>query len=553
MKNLLLLFTLLILTASLSSNCARKGNPMGGPKDSISPVMVTANPAYKSIHFNSKKIKLNFDEYVKFKDLNKQLIVSPPLNHPSIIKPSGTASKTISIEIMDTLKENTTYAFNFGNSIVDNNEGNRLGSFKYVFSTGSYVDSLEVQGVVSDAFDEEVADNIAVLLYEIDSSYTDSLVYKEKPDYVTSTLDSVSFHLTNIKKGSYQMVALNDYNSNYLFNPKQDQIAFVKDPVKIPSEKAFHLRLFSEIPPFQLKRPLESGVGKIIFGFEGNARPVEIKLLTTAPNTFKSFVNFEKETDTLNYWYVPFETDSLQFQVTAKNLDTLFTVQLRTSKMDSLTLKAVHSKTLHPKDTFALESNIPIESIDPSRIRLFDKDTLQVDFTPFLNSSKTKISLDFRRKPKENYLLEVLPNSLVDFYGFTNDTLVYRLKTLDSEAYGAIEMNVQGLPNTALIAELFSEKEGVIERQFSNEKNRFVFEQLVPKTYKFRVIADSNKNGKWDTGNFLKKLQPEEVFYYPQEIKLRANWTVNETFVLEFQPSVIESVAKDSLTQINSD
>ncbi|MDA9111808.1 Ig-like domain-containing protein [Flavicella sp.] len=547
MKNLLLLFTVLILTAGFTSNCARKGNPMGGPKDSISPVMVTANPAYKSIHFKSKKIKLDFDEYVKFKDLNKQLIVSPPLNHPSLIKPSGTASKTISIEIMDTLKENTTYAFNFGNSIVDNNEGNRLGSFKYVFSTGSYVDSLEVQGVVSDAFEEEVADNIAVLLYEIDSSYTDSLVYKEKPDYVTSTLDSVSFDLTNIKKGSYQMIALNDYNNNYLFNPKQDQIAFVKNPVKIPTEKAFHLRMFSETPPFQLKRPLESGVGKIIFGFEGNARPLDIKLLTTTPDAFKSFVNLEKETDTLNYWYVPFETDSLQFQVTGKNLDTLFTVQLRTSKMDSLTLNAIYSRTLHPKDTFALESNIPLESIDPSQIRLFDKDTLQVKFSPFLNSSKMKISLDFQRKPKEDYLLEILPNTVVDFYGSTNDTLVYRLKTLDNEAYGAIEMDVQGLPNTALIAELYSEKEGVIERQFSNGKNLFVFEQLVPKTYKFRVISDSNKNGKWDTGSFLKKLQPEEVFYYPQEIKLRANWTVNETFVLEPQPSIIVPVAKDSL------
>ena len=164
-----------------------------------------------------------------------------------------------------------------------------------------------------------------------------------------------------------------------------------------------------------------------------------------------------------------------------------------------------------------------------------------------------KISLDFQRKPKEDYLLEILPNAVVDFYGSTNDTLVYRLKTLDNEAYGAIEMDVQGLPNTALIAELFTEKEGVIERQFSNGKNLFVFEQLVPKTYKVRVISDSNKNGKWDTGSFLKKLQPEEVFYYPQEIKLRANWTVNETFVLEPQPSIIVPVAKDSLRQINSD
>ena len=116
-----------------SVNCARKGRPNGGPKDTLSPIMVTAYPPYESINFEKKKIKLQFDEYVKFKDLNKQLIISPPLKNTPEITPIGTASKTVLIKITDTLKPDTTYSINFGNSIIDNNEGNQLGAFKYVF------------------------------------------------------------------------------------------------------------------------------------------------------------------------------------------------------------------------------------------------------------------------------------------------------------------------------------------------------------------------------------------------------------------------------------
>ena len=131
-KHIIFVFAVILLT----SNCARKGRPNGGLKDSLAPVMVIANPPYKSINFNSKKIKLSFDEYVTLDKLNQQLVISPPLKYAPTISPQGSPSKEITIKLTDTLKENTTYIFNFGNSIKDNNEGNTLKSFNYVFSTG---------------------------------------------------------------------------------------------------------------------------------------------------------------------------------------------------------------------------------------------------------------------------------------------------------------------------------------------------------------------------------------------------------------------------------
>ena len=170
--------------------CGRKGTPSGGIKDIIPPKLKYAEPPNLSVDFKAKKIRLYFDEYIKLNKIQEQLIVSPPLKYTPVITPAGTASKVIEILIKDTLQENTTYTINFGQSIVDNNEGNPNSFLTYVFSTGSYIDSLSLKGVVEDASNKKAETFISVMLYEIDSTYNDSTVYKRPPNYITNTLDS---------------------------------------------------------------------------------------------------------------------------------------------------------------------------------------------------------------------------------------------------------------------------------------------------------------------------------------------------------------------------
>jgi len=201
---------LLIALSLFITNCAKRGRPTGGKKDSIPPLLVKATPNHKSINFKATKINIAFDEYIKLKDVNKQLIISPPLKNTPLITPIGTASKFINIKILDTLMENTTYTFNFGNSVVDNNEGNKLEHFKYVVSTGTFIDSLKIEGTISDAFNQKSDENVSVMLYEINEHFTDSIIFKEKPMYVTSTLDSTNFELSNLKAGKYLLVLLNN-------------------------------------------------------------------------------------------------------------------------------------------------------------------------------------------------------------------------------------------------------------------------------------------------------------------------------------------------------
>lgn len=520
--------------AVLLINCARRGSPTGGPKDETAPVMVTAKPPYETTHFKKENIKLYFDEYVVLKDLQKQLIVSPPLKNPAVITPQGVPSKYINIKLVDTLKKNTTYIFNFGSAVQDNNENNKLESFKYVFSTGSYIDSLTLKGTVVNAFSNEKLKQVNVALYKIDTIFNDSIIYKQKPNYVTSTLDSTNFKFTNIKQGKYLAIALKEESNDYIFNAINDKIAFVLDTISLPKDSviAMPLHLFKETQPFKFKRGKEVSKGKIQFGFTGAKKDFSVKLISEVPSEFLSITHFEKEKDTLNYWFTPVKKDSLNFIVSQQKFIDTVTVKLRKKKMDTLVLKSSINSSLHPKDTFFINSNNPIVKIDVSKISITDKDTIAVSFKKIISKKENKIGLLFPHKFEQNYTVKILPNAFVDLYNQKNDSLQVDLRTQKLVDYGEIELKIENKKNKNLIVELITDKK-VIQTKFLNTSKSLNFTFLNPKKYTIRVIVDKNNDKKWTTGSFLRRIYPEKVIYLPNEIELRANWTVNETIFVE--------------------
>src|SRR5690554_4410425 len=189
LKHRLLYIPIALLLLLSFVDCAKKGTPSGGPRDTIPPIIVQSNPENFTTNFTGNEIEIRFDEYIKLKDISKELIIFPPMKYTPIITPIST-SKTLKIKLIDTLRPNTTYSFNFGKSIVDNNEGNQFEYFKYIFSTGNYIDSLKLSGVVRDA--ELISPEIpaTVMLYKAHENFTDSLVYSEKPTYITVTTDT---------------------------------------------------------------------------------------------------------------------------------------------------------------------------------------------------------------------------------------------------------------------------------------------------------------------------------------------------------------------------
>ena len=520
-------FLLVLMIASAFFDCARRGTPTGGPKDTIPPVLIKAIPAMETVNFKEKQIKIYFDEYIKLKDVSQKLVISPPQKTNPILTPVGTASKFITIKIQDTLDANTTYSFNFGNSIVDNNEENKLGNFKYVFSTGTYIDSLNLAGEVTDPMMKKTVKGIDVMLYEYNASYTDSVIYKQKPRYIGNTLDSTLFELTNLRAGKYLLIALKDANNNKIYNPEIDKIGFIKDTITIPTDQKYNFTIFKEIPKLKVFRPKEVSKGRIQFGFEGNANDLDIELLTQKPADFKSQIVFEKGKDTLNYWYTPFEADSLTFSVKKNDYTEKFTLRPRGTKIDSLKMTQNATGTLHLIDTFSITTNTPMVSFDRSKIKITEKDSTLVDFKETLSKSKTKLTLNFDKKYNTDYNFELKSKAITDIFGLSNDSIVYKLKTKTPEDYGIINIDLSSTKNTALIVELLNEKDVLIRLIKIDKPQKVSFNLLSPGNYGVRVTIDENKNGVWDTGSFLDKRQPEVVKYFDKKTELRANWDVN--------------------------
>jgi len=520
-----LLFAFLIL---FFSQCAKKGRPSGGPKDEDAPLFVTADPPYESINFDKNEINIYFNEYIKLKDLNKQLIVSPPLNpsNPSLISPQGSPSKFINIKILDTLKENSTYIFDFGNSVQDNNESNTLERFKYVFSTGTYIDSLTLEGSVKNSFKSEDLKNIKLLLYRLDSSYSDSAVYKRKPDYVTSSLDTSNYKFSNLRKGNYLLVALNDERSDYLFNPKADEIGFLKDTISLPRDSILKdiISIFKEELPYKFKRGKEISKGQLILGYEGKATKINIETLSAVPDNFQTITFPEKDKDTINLWHTPIERDSLIFKVNNNGISDTIVIKLRKKEIDSLKVSPQTIGVLDYKDTLFLSTNNPIIKIDTTKINFIDTDTINILYTPYISKKENKIGFIFQKKFKKTYKLNVYPNALTDIFNTSNDTIISQFKTRSLEDYGEITLDVKNTKKTPVIIQLTDLNDKTIAQETTSVSKNISFKYLNPNRYKIRIIYDTNNNGKWDTGNYLAKKQPELVEYLPEIQEVRANW-----------------------------
>ena len=520
-----LLFAFLIL---FFSQCAKKGRPSGGPKDEDAPLFVTADPPYESINFDKNEINIYFNEYIKLKDLNKQLIVSPPLNpsNPSLISPQGSPSKFINIKILDTLKENSTYIFDFGNSVQDNNESNTLERFKYVFSTGTYIDSLTLEGSVKNSFKSEDLKNIKLLLYRLDSSYSDSAVYKRKPDYVTSSLDTSNYKFSNLRKGNYLLVALNDERSDYLFNPKADEIGFLKDTISLPRDSILKdiISIFKEELPYKFKRGKEISKGQLILGYEGKATKINIETLSAVPDNFQTITFPEKDKDTINLWHTPIEKDSLIFKVNNNGISDTIVIKLRKKEIDSLKVSRQTIGVLDYKDTLFLSTNNPIIKIDTTKINFIDTDTINILYTPYISKKENKIGFIFQKKFKKTYKLNVYPNALTDIFNTSNDTIISQFKTRSLEDYGEITLDVKNTKKTPVIIQLTDLNDKTIAQETTSVSKNISFKYLNPNRYKIRIIYDTNNNGKWDTGNYLAKKQPELVEYLPEIQEVRANW-----------------------------
>jgi uncharacterized protein (DUF2141 family) len=537
----------IVLSIVVISGCAKRGSPTGGPVDSIPPVLINASPKINSINFDSKEIRLTFDEFVKLDNVDEQLIISPPINKSSYeVKPLNGVTKKVFLEFIDSLETETTYSINFGNSIKDNNEGNPLTFFSYTFSTGETIDSLYVRGNISDAFDKETDDYISIHLYRIDSIFNDSIIFNNRPTYISNSLDSTSYQFKNIKEGKYLILALKDIDNNYFFDPFYDKIGFIDSLITLPRDSIINFKLFKEETSLIWDKPHFINSEKIGFGYYGKLDLKNIKIESSLPDSVNYTYTKENEKDTLIFWLSRNSFDSLNFNLIEKDTTKLVTVKFDRAKdtlIDSLSISPKTTSIIHLKETFKLSSNIPLKNIEDSLITVRDIDSLIVPFTSSINDNLDQIDIEFEVSPSDNYRVFILPKAINDIRGVSNDTLQYNVVSQSLEDYGNVYLDVIRNSTSKFILQMIDSNGDVI-REFKNvnQDTTYNFDYIRPGKYTFRLIEDTNNNDIWDTGNYLKKIKPESVYYFLNELEVRANWDLNETFNLNQIISVKDSI-----------
>lgn len=448
------LFFLIIISGGYflvvgTSGCGQVGMPTGGPKDTIPPRLVSASPKLNSTNVGGNKITLTFNEYVDLKDPQSNVLISPyPKKSPSV----DYKLKTVTVKLKDSLMPNTTYSINFGNAIVDNNEGNPLKDFTYVFSTGNGIDSLTLSGKVVLAESGKADSTLIAMLYR---NADDSAVQKRKPDYIARLRGDGSFTFMNLPQDRFNIYALKDGDGGKTYNSKKELFAFADEPVVV-SENTSPVFLF--------------------------ASAIEKEGVGAAPKP----------------------------SAPAKKLNILFPQGLQSQDL------------LSP---FSLSFNNPLKEFEPAKLVLTDTNYKPIPSTEWsIDSSRTKISLSVKWQEEMQYRLVMDTTAVSDSAGNRLAKLdTIRFTTKKQADYGNVVLRFSNLDLSKHPVIQFVQGEEVI-KSYPVTAVEWSNKYINPGDYEIRILFDDNNNGKWDPGNYNKKLQPEKVITLPQKIGVRANW-----------------------------
>ena len=575
-------------------SCASIGRPDGGPYDETPPRFIGSTPEAGALNNKRTKVSLMFDEFIKLEKATEKVVVSPPQIQQPEIKASG---KRIQVNLLDSLKPNTTYTIDFSDAIVDNNEGNPLGNFAFTFSTGTEIDTMEVAGTMLDASNLEPIKGMLVGLH---SNLNDSAFNKLPFDRVARTDSRGRFSIRGVAPGKYRIYGLMDADQNFTFNQKSEMIAF-HDSLIIPrmeerirmdtawvdsltydtvvEKKYMHylpddviLRAFKELNYSQYLIKSERLVPqKFTFYFAGKADTLPVLKGLNFDEKDAFVIEKNQRNDTIHYWVkdsLLFKQDTLAMSLTYLYTDTLNQLVPRTDTL-KLVAKNVKKNTDEPKkkkrkkdeedepeptkflpvssrasssmdvyDYISLTFEEPIAWFDTAAIHLKQKvDTLweevSFDFTQD-SLNLRKYNLYYDWEPATEYEFSVDSTAFHGIYGLFTDKIKQNIKVRSLEEYGAIYFNVTGCDSIAFVELLDGQDKVVRKVPVVDGKADFYF--LNPGKYCARLVNDTNGNGVWDTGEYETKRQPEMVYYYPQILEPRANWEVEQTWDVKATP-----------------
>ncbi len=587
-----------VVAILLFEHCAKiPGSISGGVKDTIPPRFLHSIPPNYSTGFdvNTKRVDLVFDEFLQLKDVSNQFYSSPPIHKKPELLSYG---KYFRINLKEPLLPNITYSFNFGDAIVDNNEGNILKGFLYVVSTGDHIDSLTFTGQVLNAFDlkpRKKDDKVPTVVLLFDD-LSDSAVYKSTPTYMSRVDELGFFTIPHIRPDTFLIFAIRDMGNNLLFDMPTEQIAFsdtlividqryyrapdttsyrsfnVPDSIKKKRQNMIHkdivLYQFQEDPTKQYRiayERTEPNLLRLVYSLPVDSLPIHIADYEPTGKWFELEMSGKK--DTLDFWLLDttlVNRPTLMVEVLSPRTDSLnrlihvhdtlkmsytFPKQQQSSGRNARRNKEV--KVEKPRtvvDMMSIKSNVanngimdltnrlqltasqPIEDIDRSKIILQELvDTIKkvIPYTLVPDSGNMRrVYIDWTLKEDTKYSLSVDTMSFTSIYHVFSDSTGINFASQKKDYYSSIEVTFSNVTCPLVVQVLKGEQENVIKQvQVPEDATIALIDYLKPDKYQLKVIYDTNGNGKWDTGNYLKKIQPEKVEYFSEpEVATRSGW-----------------------------
>lgn len=569
--------------------CASIGRPQGGLRDETPPQFVRSNPGPMARNVNRTQLEIIFDENVQLDDAFNKVIVSPVQKTPPAISANG---RRVSVELKDTLQQNTTYSVAFGDAIKDLNEGNILDGFTLSFSTGDSIDSLRISGLVLEARTLEPAQGILVGAY---SNTADTAISTLPFERVCRTNQLGQFTLYNLKPGKYRVFALNDINRDYKWDRTED-VAFLdwliepyattisvtdtlrgsdgKDSLSVRSGTAYFpndvlLTWFNEDYKSQYLKDYKRPERRIInVGFSAPSDTLPEITIANGPFAGRNIDSWSvlaknATLDTLQYWItdtnilaidslslsmrylrtdtndqLSWTTDTLKFffkdTETKKKKDKKKDDEEADSvpKMTFLSLSAPATvvevynpaiiRTTEPIDTFITDAVRLEMKVDTVWQTITDATLVRDSITPL-----TTLAMHYPWADGEKYRLSIDSAAVTSVYGIHNKKFEYEFSVKPLSDYSNLEFSIQGLDSLPAVVELLSAQDAPIATAAVID-GKATFRHLNPGTAYARLYIDKNGNGKWDTGNLIAQIQPEEVYYYPKKLNLRKNWDITQ-------------------------
>lgn len=557
MKKFIVLLLFLITGDLLFQRCANPKSPTGGPKDTIPPTLIQSIPVNGATNINQNEIRLTFSEYINADKLKEQLIITPktPNNYKSIIK-----KNELIIRFDKAFEDSTTYNLNFADGVTDITEKNPATNLSIAFSTGSYIDSMKINGYVQDLFEQTPAKGYTIGLYQV----TDTLDFlSDQPNYFTTTNDSGRFNLSYIKKGNYRILAFDDDNRNIMLDPETESHGFLSDTIFLDSAITLTRpirTLLQNIKPLQLVNSRPTGryyevkFNKTVTSYEIHPKYLNHNLIGES----KDIIRFYKP-ENINY------SDSLEVYVYASDslknqtMDTLKVVFLESNRqassfshrtqllseilIDNQPIRILFNKPVFHVDTglirFHYDSiyeNYPSFSMDWNdnrTILTLSSNTIREEVIQSITSTLKSDSLDsINPNQIEKDLEAIIPKSIsltslkgtyVSVEGDTSKSETIVVPITESKSFGTVKFDLTTNEENFTLQLLDTKGRAIYQNQ--NDK-QFTIPKVKPGNYKIRVLIDGNLDGIWSAGNLLKNIEPEEIYLYQEGTSVRENWVL---------------------------